>query len=238
MRALAFFVVAGPTGCQAVPRACSRSPRSWKRSAKSRQEKSLSRWGLDQTARPGLRTHTLCRTRAASLARAAATPPHKRRAGPLSEAAAVVTRLFRARRWRRSTARTRRGKGATWGGSARTRWSRSLQKRPSSCRCGPRARRHGARDRRAAVSRWRPRPPVAHSACAPAAGARLDPARGLGRAWSSRFPQKPAVGPPRLTLHPHPCAAGPPLSQVGEMTHEPVKTQFGYHLILCEGRKA
>jgi peptidyl-prolyl cis-trans isomerase C len=24
----------------------------------------------------------------------------------------------------------------------------------------------------------------------------------------------------------------------GEMTQAPVKTQFGYHLILCEGRKA
>jgi hypothetical protein len=36
---------------------------------------------------------------------------------------------------------------------------------------------------------------------------------------------------------PHPTP--PPLDlSVGEMTPEPVKTQFGYHLILCEGRKA
>lgn len=27
------------------------------------------------------------------------------------------------------------------------------------------------------------------------------------------------------------------LMQVGDMTQAPVKTQFGYHLILCEGRK-
>lgn len=28
-----------------------------------------------------------------------------------------------------------------------------------------------------------------------------------------------------------------PALQVGEMTQQPIKTEFGYHLILCEGRK-
>ena len=27
------------------------------------------------------------------------------------------------------------------------------------------------------------------------------------------------------------------LMQIGQMTPQPIKTQFGYHLILCEGRK-
>lgn len=43
----------------------------------------------------------------------------------------------------------------------------------------------------------------------------------------------------RLTVLCLPAWLAPPRPalQVGEMTQQPIKTEFGYHLILCEGRK-
>ena len=46
----------------------------------------------------------------------------------------------------------------------------------------------------------------------------------------------PAAQSPSSACVFHGLTFNPPV-QVGEMTTAPVKTQFGHHLILCEGRK-
>ena len=49
--------------------------------------------------------------------------------------------------------------------------------------------------------------------------------------WTQRLRQH-SNDTPRMHLAYHPA-----VMQVGQMTQQPIKTQFGYHIILCEGRK-